>query len=56
MAPRNGNGMMFIDKTNVYLKKKKEKKDRRKKYLRQKVKQGTATPEDRKELKELESQ
>ena len=54
MAPRNGNAKMFIDRQNEYLQRKKEAKKNRLKYLRKKVKQGKATKEEKKELKELE--
>ena len=54
MAPRDGNAKMFIDRQNEYLQRKKDTKKNRMKYLRKKVKQGTATNQEKKELKELE--
>ena len=45
---------MFIDKQNEYLQRKKEEKKNRVKYLRRKVKLGTATEENKKELKNLD--
>ena len=54
MAPRNGDAKMYIDRQNEYLQRKKEVKKNRLKYLRKKVKKGTATKEEKKELKDLE--
>ena len=54
MAPYTGNGKLFIEKQNDYLQKKKEEKKNRLKYLRRKVKQGTATKKNKEELKYLE--
>ena len=45
---------MFKDKQNEYLQRKKEEKKNRMKYLRRKVKLGTATEEEKEELKVLE--
>ena len=45
---------MFKDKQNEYLQRKKEEKKNRVKYLRKKVKLGTATKEDKEKLKALE--
>ena len=55
MAPYTGNGKMFTDKQNEYLQRKKEEKRNRLKYLRRKVKLGTATKKDKDELKDLEN-
>ena len=52
--PRNGNGKMFVDKQNEYLQRKKEDKKNRVKYLKRKVKLGTATKKDREELRVLQ--
>ena len=54
MAPRNGDAKMYIDRQNEYLQRKKEVRKNRLKYLRKKVKKGTATKEEKKELKDLE--
>ena len=54
MAPRDGSGKMFIDRQNEYLHRKKAAKKDRMKYLRRKVKLGTATEKDKEELKKLE--
>ena len=54
MAPQTGNGKMFITKQKDYLERKKEGKKNRLKYLRRKVKMGTATKKEKKELKDME--
>ena len=55
MAPYTGHGKMFNEKTNEYLQRKKKKEKERKKTLRRKVKLGTATPDEKKELANLEA-
>ena len=54
MAPRDGNEKMFIEKQNDYLQRKKEKVKNRIKYLKKKVKAGTATPDEKNELWNLD--
>ena len=54
MASYTGNGKLFSVKQQDYLKKKKEEKRNRAKYLQRKVKQGKATKKDKEELKVLE--
>ena len=44
---------MYIEKQNDYLRRKKNKKENRIKYLTKKVKLGTATKKDVEELKNL---
>ena len=53
MAPYTGNCKMYIEKQNDYLRRKKNKKENRIKYLTKKVKLGTATKKDVEELKNL---
>ena len=55
MAPYTEDGKMCYEKTNVYLQRKKKKEKDRKKYLQRKVKLGTATPDEREELANLEA-
>ena len=54
MAPRNGNAKMYIEKQNDYLQRKNKKVKNRIKYLKKKVKAGTATPDEKKELQNLD--
>ena len=56
MAPRNGNAKMYIEieKQNDYLQRKKEKVKNHIKYLKKKMKAGTATPDEKKELMNLD--
>ena len=56
MAPYTGNGKMNGTKQKEYQERKKEEKKNRVKYLRRKVKLGTATKEDKKELENLDKE
>ena len=55
MAPYTEDGKMFHEKTNVYLQRQKKKEKEHEKYLQRKVKLGTATPDEREELANLEA-
>ena len=55
MAPYTEVGKMFLEKTNVYLQRQKKKVKEHEKYLPRKVKLGTATPDEREELANLEA-
>ena len=55
MAPYTGNGKMFKDKQKDYRQRLKMEEKNRLKYLRKKVKRGTATKKDKEELKVLEN-
>ena len=55
MAPYTGNGKMFKDKQKEYRQRLKMEEKNRLKYLRKKVKRGTATKKDKEELKVLEN-
>ena len=45
---------MYIEKQNDYLQRKNKKVKNRIKYLKKKVKAGTATPDEKKELQNLD--
>ena len=55
MPQYTGNGKMYSEKQNEYLERKKKVEKDRKKYLRRKVKLGTATPDEKEELANLEA-
>ena len=55
MAPYTGNGKMFIEKQNDYLRRIQEVKKNRVKYLKKKVKQGKASAEEKVELATLQN-
>ena len=54
MASYTGDGKMFKDKQKEYRQRVKMEEKNRLKYLRKKVRKGTATKKDKEELKVLE--